>query len=126
MFKSVIAAIAAAPLFATAAVAGPYVNIEANSAFLGNDYNATLLETHVGYEDSLGESAAWYIQGGPAFEFEDGAEEKATELSGKVGLGVDVTESVNVYGEVWAMTGGEIDFDEDLMVGIKSGVKIKL
>ena len=33
MIKSFIAAAAAAPLFAGAAMAGPYVNVEANSGF---------------------------------------------------------------------------------------------
>lgn len=125
MFKSVIAALAAAPLFATAAIAGPYVNVEANSAYVGNDYEATLLETHVGFEGPVGPSADWYIQGGPAFTFVDGEDDTDTEVSGKVGIGFDVTESVNIYGEVWAMTAGEVDFDEDLTVGLKSGVKIK-
>ena len=41
MFKSVIAATAAAPLFAGAAIAGPYVNVETNSSFNGGDYTAT-------------------------------------------------------------------------------------
>ena len=34
MFKSVLAAAAAAPFMATAAFAGPYVNVEANSGSL--------------------------------------------------------------------------------------------
>ena len=63
MFKSVFAAAAAAVAFApAAALAGPYVNIESNSGFGGSDYDSTLLETHVGYESPLGESASWYIQ----------------------------------------------------------------
>ena len=124
MIKSVFAAAAVAAAFApAAALAGPYVNIESNSSFAGSDYGSTLLETHVGYEGALGDSAGWYIQGGPALSFEDGADETPTELSGKVGVGVDVTERLNVYGEVAAITAGEIDFDEDLSVGVKAGVK---
>ena len=38
-----------------AAIAGPYLNVEANSGFSGNDYNSTVIENHVGYE-----SGAWY------------------------------------------------------------------
>ena len=123
MIKSALAALAALPFAATSALAGPYVNIESNSGFVGNDYSSTLLETHVGFEGPVGESAGWYIQGGPALSFEDGVDDSDTELSGKVGIGIDVTERTNVYGEVWAITDGGIDFDEDLAANVKVGVK---
>tara|TARA_E500000178_G_scaffold299972_1_gene307979 strand:- start:5881 stop:6264 length:384 start_codon:yes stop_codon:yes gene_type:complete len=124
MIKSVFAAAAAAVAFApAAALAGPYVNIESNSGFGGSDYDSTLLETHVGYESPLGESASWYIQGGPALSFVDGEEGSTTELSGKVGLSVAATENLSVYGEVAAITTEEINFDEDLNANIKLGVK---
>ena len=45
MFKSVLAATAAAPLFAGAAFAGPYVNVEANSGFTGSNYSGTAIDT---------------------------------------------------------------------------------
>ena len=124
MFKSVFAAAAVAVAFApAAALAGPYVNIESNSGFGGSDYDSTLLETHVGYESPLGESASWYIQGGPALSFVDGEEDSTTELSGKVGLSVALTEELSAYGEVAAITTEEIDFDEDLNANVKLGVK---
>ena len=124
MFKTAIAAAAAAIAFApAAALAGPYVNIESNSGFLGNDYSATLLETHVGFEGPVGEDASWYIQGGPAVEFADGVKDNTTELSGKVGLTANLTEKTSVYGEVWAATNGEIDFDVAADVNVKAGVK---
>ena len=116
MIKQTVAAIAAAPLFAGAAIAGPYVNIEANSGFDGNDYTGSLLENHVGYEGDLGESSSWYLQGGPAVSFADG-EDSETELSGKVGITTSVTDSVDVYGEYWAMTGDE------LASNVKAGLK---
>ena len=121
MFKSAIAAVAAAPLFAGAAFAGPYVNIEANSDFVGGDYTGTVTETHVGFEGELGESSSWYVQGGPAFVSPDG-EDATTELSGKVGINIAVTERLSAYGEIAAITAGEIDFDEDLSIGTKVGV----
>ena len=120
MIKSTLAAVAAAPLFAGAAVAGPYVNVETNAGWTGSDYTGATTETHVGFEGALGTDAGWYIQAGPAFVTEDGGE-TTTELSGKVGIGVDVTERLNVYGEVAAITAGEIDFDEDLNYGVKIG-----
>ena len=126
MIKSVFAAAAAAVAFApAAALAGPYVNIEANSGFSGSDYNQTVIDNHIGFESDLGENAAWYIQGGPAVVAVDG-EDATTELSGKVGLSVAAGDRVDVYGEVAAMTNEEIDFDADLDVGVKLGVKIAL
>ena len=124
MIKSVFAAAAVAAAFApAAALAGPYVNIETNSGFAGSDYDSTLLETHIGFESALGESASWYIQGGPAVDFQDGEDDSTTELSGKVGLSVAATENLSVYGEVAAITTEEIDFDEDLNANVKLGVK---
>ena len=126
MFKSVLAAAAAsAPLFAGAAIAGPYVNIEANSGFTGSDYTQTVIDNHLGYENTIGTDASWYIQGGPSVVAVDG-QDATTELSGKVGLTVAASERLDVYGEVSAATQGEMDFDEDLNVGVKLGVKFAL
>jgi len=50
MFKSVFAATAALSMSAGAAFAGPYVNVEANSGFVGSDYSGTVTDLHVGYE----------------------------------------------------------------------------
>lgn len=57
MIKSFIAAAAAAPLFAGAAMAGPYVNVEANSGFTGSNYTGTATDLHVGYEGPIGDAA---------------------------------------------------------------------
>jgi hypothetical protein len=119
MFKSALAAVAAAPLFAGAAFAGPYVNIETNAGFSGSDYNAATTEAHVGYEAAAGENAAWYVQAGPAFVAVDG-EDTTTELSGKAGIGVDVTERINAYGEIAFIT---VDGSDDNDYGVKVGVK---
>ena len=119
--KAIIAAAAAAPMFAAPAFAGPYVNIESNSGFTGSDYSSTLLETHLGYESSLSDSTSFYVQGGPAISFPDNGD-STTELSGKVGLGVQATERLSVYGEVAAVTTNEMEFD-NLPVNVKAGVK---
>jgi|TARA_B100000902_G_scaffold82458_1_gene87047 hypothetical protein len=117
MIKSALAAIAATPLLAGAALAGPYVNVEANSGFTGSDYNSTVTDFHVGYEGPVGDNAGYYVQAGPALVSVDGAETD-TELSGKAGIGVDVSENVNVYGEVSFITA-----DDDNGYGTKFGVK---
>ena len=122
MIKSVFAAVAAAPLFAGAAFAGPYVNVESNAGWVGDDYTGAVTDLHVGYEGDLGESSKWYVQGGPAIVSPDG-EEAETRFSGKVGLNVGITERLTAYGEVKALT-ADTDFStEDLNVGGKVGVK---
>lgn len=118
MIKSALAAVAAAPLFAGAAIAGPYVNVESNAGYTGSEYNGATTDIHVGYEDALGENAAWYVQAGPALVAVDG-EDLDTEFSGKAGIGVDVTERVNVYGEISFLT---VDGDDN-NYGTKLGVK---
>jgi hypothetical protein len=120
--KALAAAAAVTAFAAPAALAGPYVNIEANSGFAGSDYTSTVLDNHLGYESDLGENAAWYIQGGPAIVAVDG-QDATTELSGKVGVSVAASDSLSLYGEVSGITAGEIDFDEDLSIGTKVGVK---
>ena len=126
MFKSTLAAVAAsATLFSGAAIAGPYVNIEANSGFTGSDYTSTTIDNHIGFESDLGDNASWYIQGGPAIVAGDNVD-ATTELSGKVGISVAAGERTSVYGEVSGITNDEINFDEDFNVGVKLGVKIAL
>ena len=120
MIKSVLAAAAAAPLFAGAAMAGPYVNVEANSGFTGSDYTGTNTDLHVGYEGPLGESASYYVQAGATVVSPDGA---ATDTvpSGKAGLGVSVTDSLGVYGEVSFVGSGVSGVDRGY--GTKAGIK---
>ena len=117
MIKSVFAATAALSMSAGAAFAGPYVNVEANSGFVGSDYQGTVTDAHVGYEGPLGESAAWYIQGGPALVSPDGAETEV-EFSGKGGASVALTDALSLYGEISFITG-----DNDTGYGTKAGLK---
>ena len=91
----------------SAAVAGPYVNIESNSGRYGNDYTGTLIEVHKGYEGQIGESdAGYYVQAGPAFGLPNGSD-ATTDFSGKAGIVYDVTENVELYKEVYFLTGDE-------------------
>ena len=123
MIKNIALSTLAVSSFAAPALAGAYLNVEANQGWSGKDYSGALLETHVGYENSLGDSASWYIQGGPAVSFPDDADQVGA-ASGKVGLGVDVTEKLSVYGEVSAITSEGLEI-EGLGVGAKTGVKYK-
>ena len=115
MIKSALAAVAALPILGSAAIAGPYVNVEANSGWTGSNYGGTTTEAHVGYEGDLSETASYYVQAGPAFISEDG-EATETELSGKAGVGFDVSENVEVYAEISFVTS-----DDDNGYGTKVG-----
>ena len=81
MFKPVIAALAAAPLFAGAAFAGPYVNVEANASYPDGEYTTATTDLHIGYEGATGD-LAYYAQVGPGFVHSDAADDTETEISG--------------------------------------------
>ena len=119
--KSTIAALAASPfVFAGAAFAGPYVNVEANSGWTGSNYSGTNTDLHVGYEGALGESASYYVQGGATVVSPDGGEAD-TVPSGKAGIGVGVTDALGVYGEVSFVGSGDDNIDRGY--GTKAGIK---
>lgn len=120
MIKSVFAAAAAAPLFAGAALAGPYVNVEANSGWTGSNYGGTAIDTHVGYEGALGKDASWYVQGGATTLLPDGGDAD-TVPSGKAGVGVALTDSLGAYGEVSFVGSGDANIDRSY--GAKAGLK---
>ena len=119
--KALFFAAAASILAAPAAIAGPYVNAETNVGYTGNDFNGSVTDLHIGYEAPLGENAGYYVQAGPAIVAVNG-EENETEISGKAGLGIDVSDAVNIYGEVSFLT-EEQDLSDNLGVGVKAGVK---
>ena len=119
MFKTTIAAAAAAVAFApAAALAGPYVNVETNAGWVGDDYTAATTDLHVGFEGEAG-SASYYVQAGPAIVAVDG-EETDTQFSGKAGIGVPVSDAIGVNGELSFLTA---DDDDDFGLGGKLGVK---
>ena len=120
MFKSVFAASAALFASAGAALAGPYVNVEANAGWTGSDYDSTTTDLHVGYEGELGESASYYVQGGASVVSPDGGESD-TVPSGKAGLGLALTDALGAYGEVSFIGSGDEDLDRGY--GAKLGVK---
>ena len=118
MFKSVFAATAALSVSAGAAFAGPYVNVETNAGWVGDDYTAATTDLHVGYEGEVG-AAGYYVQAGPAIVAVDG-QETDTQFSGKAGIGVPVSESLGVYGEMSFLTA---ENEDDFGLGGKLGVK---
>ena len=118
MIKSVFAATAALFTSAGAALAGPYVNVEANAGWVGDDYTSTTTDIHVGYEGEVG-AASYYVQAGPAIVAEDG-EETDTQFSGKVGVGIPVSDALSAYGEVSFLTAED---EDDFGLGGKLGLK---
>mgnify|MGYP003116240535 CR=1 FL=1 len=118
MIKSVFAAVAAAPLFAGAALAGPYVNVETNAGWVGSDYAGAATDLHVGFEGTTGD-VGYYIQGGPAILTPDGGDTE-TVFSGKAGASVSLTDALAAYGEVSLATGVD---DADTGYGGKVGLK---
>ena len=118
MFKSVFAATAALSMSAGAALAGPYVNVETNAGWVGDDYTAATTDIHVGFEGEAG-TASYYVQAGPAIVAVDG-EETDTQFSGKVGVGLPVSDALGVYGEMSFLTAED---EDDFGLGGKLGVK---
>ena len=115
MFKTSIAALAAAPLLASgAAFAGPYVNLEATGSYPDGAYSSGGLEAVVGYEGATESGIGWYVSGGPTVAHTEAADEFGdVELIGYVGASYD-----KFYGELSAVT------NEDLVDwGAKAGVK---
>ena len=119
MFKTTIAAAAAAIALApAAALAGPYVNVETNAGWVGDDYTAATTDLHVGFEGEAG-TASYYVQAGPAIVAVDG-EETDTQFSGKAGIGLPVSDALGVYGEMSFLTAED---EDDFGLGGKLGVK---
>ena len=110
--KSIIASGLLLGMAHGAAIAGPYVNVESNSGFVGSDYNGSATDVHVGFE-----GANWYVQGGITRLAPD-AEDGSVELSGKAGGSYPLTEDLSVYGEVSFM-GGEDDNSYGTKIGAK-------
>ena len=122
MFKPLIAAAAAAPLFAGAAFAGPYVNVEANASYPDGEYDSATTDIHFGF-DGGSEKVSWYVQGGPAFNHTDSTDDTETELSGKVGASFQVADAASIYGEISGITNEDSSGDSIVDFGGKVGVK---
>ena len=124
MFKPLIAAAAAAPLFAGAAFAGPYVNVEATASYPDGEYTTATTDLHIGFEGGTEDGkVSYYVQGGPAFVHTDSSDDTETELSGKVGLSVAVAESADIYGEIAGISGEDSSSDDIIDFSGKIGVK---
>ena len=123
--KSTIAALAASPfLFAGAAFAGPYVNVEANASYPDGDYTGATTDVAVGFDGTASEGKiAYYIHGGPAFVHDEAADDTETQFSGKVGASVGINEDLSVYGEISGISDEDAAGDDIVNFGGKIGAK---
>ena len=113
--KSTIAAVAASPfLFAGAAFAGPYVNLEANGSYPDGEYTSGALEAQLGYEGATEGGLGWYASVGPTVGHTEAADEFGdVEIAGYLGGTYD-----KFYGEVYGVT-NDSDIDFAGKVGVK-------
>ena len=118
--KSTIAAIAASPfLFAGAAFAGPYVNLEANGSYPGLDYESGNLEAQLGYAGSTEGGLDWYVSAGPTVSHSEADGEFGdVEIAGYLGATYQVADSTGLYGEIYGATADD-DIDFSGKVGVK-------
>ena len=124
MFKPLIAALAAAPLFAGSAFAGPYVNVEANASYPDGEYTTATTDIHFGFDGATEDGkVAYYVQGGPGFVHTESSDDTETEISGKVGVSVQVADAASVYGEISGISNEDSSGDDIIDFGGKLGVK---
>ena len=118
--KSTIAAVAASPfLFAGAAFAGPYVNVEANGSYPDGSYTSGNLEAQIGYEGATEGGFGWYASVGPTVGHTEAADEFGdVEIAGYLGATKSISDSVGLYGEVYGQTN-----DDDIDFSGKIGAK---
>ena len=111
-----IAAVAASPfLFAGAAFAGPYVNLEATGSYPDGAYTSGGLEAVVGYEGATESGIGWYVSGGPTVTHTETADEFGdVELIGYVGATYD-----KFYGEISGVSTPTDDVDWSAKAGVK-------
>ena len=119
--KSTIAAVAASPfLFAGAAFAGPYVNVEANGSYPDGSYTSGALELQVGYEGATPGGLNWYVSGGPTVTHTESTDDFGdVELAGYLGASKSLTDSVSAYGEVYGQSTSGDDNEYSGKVGVK-------
>ena len=122
--KSTIAAVAASPfLLAGAAFAGPYVNVESNLSYPDGEYSSASTDVHVGYEGNNGGKLAYYVQGGPALNHSEAADDTDLDFSGKVGAAYAIADATSLYGELSGATDEDAAGESLVNWGAKAGVK---
>ena len=102
-------------LAGSAALAGPYANVENNAGYQ-DGYQGSITDIHIGYEGG-DDTYGFYVQGGPAIVSPSEGDSEF-ELSGKVGGSVKASDNFSVYGELSFIT-----TEDDPSLGTKIGAK---
>jgi hypothetical protein len=102
-------------LAGSAALAGPYANVENNAGYQ-DGYQGSVTDIHIGYEGG-DDTYGFYVQGGPAIVSPSEGDSEF-ELSGKVGGSVKASDNFSVYGELSFIT-----TEDDPSLGTKIGAK---
>ena len=116
MIKSAIAFVAAAPLMAAPALAGPYVNVKATQVSLAATTLVQLLIS-MWYEAQSVKTLLLY----QALSSSPDGGEVDTVPSGKAGLGLALSDSLGAHGEVSFQGSGSASVDRGY--GTKLGLK---
>ena len=103
MIKSTIAALAAVPFFAGAAMAGPYVESKTTAAGTitdGGTYKGAQTEVRGGYETKVGTSGLKvYGEVGPGYEWNNGGTNEGVVVS-EIGFSYPLAKQVSVKAKV--------------------------
>ena len=118
--KRIALALAATTFASTPAMAGIYLNAESRDGYTGKDYTGRTVDLHVGYEGGAGK-LGYYIQGGPAISAVADVDGTETRLSGKLGGKFNLTQKLDIYGEL----SGTSNDEADNTYGTKIGAKYK-
>jgi len=110
MLKYALAALAVIPMVAPAANAeGFYVFSDVKSTWEGDDYERSRVRARVGYEKEITETTSAYLELGPEmYLLQD--ESADTRLALEVGGETELTEGLNLYGDVEMITGPLNDY----------------
>ena len=116
MKKQALAALALTAL-ATPAMAGPYVGGKATVKGTDSDFSKTETELKIGYETKIGNLKP-YIEVGPGWEMEDGADEATFSKLVEVGSKIKLTDDLGakVKAEYAFQEGGEVDWKYEAAV----------
>ena len=99
------------------------MNVESNLSYPDGEYSSASTDVHVGYEGNNGGKLAYYVQGGPAINHSEAADDTDLDFSGKAGLSYAVAEATSLYGELSGATDEDANGDSLVNWGAKAGVK---
>ena len=116
--KSIALALAATAFASTPAMAGVYLNAESRDGYTGSEYTGRAIDLHVGYEGDVGK-LGYYIQGGPVITAEPDVDGTERTLSGKLGGKFNLTQKLDLYGELSGTSNDEADNTYNTKIGAK-------